>query len=265
MSGERRKESAMNIPQFDLTDRTAVVTGGAQGIGKGICLALARAGANIVVADLNLDGADGIAREVEALGRKSLAIATDVCNSEQVEAMVQKTVEVFGAIDILVNNAGGPKHMVPIMEMTESDWDDTVDVNLKSVFLCSQAAARRMTERKKGNIVNIASVSAFVAFPLCVPYGASKAGVINFTQSMGHILGPHNIRVNAVAPGSIDTGSRKSFFEQHPELEHFHPESVPLRRLGTAEDVAWAVLFLASDASAYVNGQVISIDGGSPR
>jgi NAD(P)-dependent dehydrogenase (short-subunit alcohol dehydrogenase family) len=265
MSSENKKEPAMNIPQFDLTDRTAIVTGGGQGIGKGICLALAEVGANIIVADMNFKGAEETAREVEALGRKSLAIETDVCNGAQVEAMAQRAMEVFGAIDILVNNAGGPKHMVPIMEMTEAAWDDVVDTNLKSTFLCSRAAARRMIERNKGSIINIASVSAFVAFPLCVPYGASKAGVINFTQSMGHILGSHNIRVNAVAPGSINTGSRKRFFEQHPELEHFHPETVPLGRLGTAEDVAWVVVFLASDASAYVNGQVITIDGGSPR
>jgi len=121
-----------------------------------------------------------------------------------------------------------------------------------------------MIERKRGNIINIASISAYVAYPLCAPYGASKAGVVNFTQTMASILGPQNIRVNAVAPGSIATESRTTFFALHPELEHFRPEMVPLKRLGTAEDVAWVVVFLASDASAYVNGQVITIDGG-PR
>jgi 3-oxoacyl-[acyl-carrier protein] reductase len=255
----------MNIAQFDLTGRTAIVTGGGQGIGKAICLALAQAGSNIVVADLNRDIAESTAREVEALGRKSLAIQADVCSREQAEAMVRQTIEGFGGLDILVNNAGGPKHSVPAMEMSESAWDDVVDINLKSVFLCTQAAARPMIAKKSGNIINIASISAFVAYPLCVPYGASKAGVVNFTRSMASILGPHNIRVNAVAPGSIATEGRTAFFAQHPELEHFRPESVPLQRVGTPEDVAGAVVFLASEASAYVTGHVINVDGGSAK
>ncbi len=254
----------MNISQFDLTDRTAVVTGGGQGIGKAICLALAQAGADVVIADIDGDKAESTARETEELGRKSFAIQTDVCNRNQIEAMTGQILDKFGKVDILVNNAGGPKHSVPVMEMSETDWDEVIGVNLKSVFLCSQVVAKSMMKRKKGNIINIASISAFVAYPLCAPYGASKAGVVNLTQTMANILGPHNIRVNAVAPGSISTESRTAFFALHPELEHFRPEMVPLRRLGTPQDVAWVVVFLASDSSAYVNGQVITIDGG-PR
>ncbi len=227
----------MNISQFDLTDRTSIVTGGGQGIGKAICLALSQAGSDVVVVDVNGDRAEDTTREVKELGRKSFAIQADVCNRSQVEAMAHETLDKFGKIDVLVNNAGGPKHSVAVMEMSETDWDEVVEVNLKSVFLCSQVVAKSMMERKKGNIINIASISAFVAYPLCAPYGASKAGVINFTRTMANVLGPHNIRVNAVAPGSISTESRTAFFALHPELEHFRPEMVPLRRLGTPEDV----------------------------
>jgi 3-oxoacyl-[acyl-carrier protein] reductase len=254
-----------NISQFDLTDRTAIVTGGGQGIGKGICLALAQAGANIVVVDLNHSTAEATAREIEALGRKALAIRADVRNREQIEAMVRQAVEVFGNIDILVNNAGGigPEHFVAAMEISELTWDDVINNNLKSVFLCSQAVAKSMIEQKKGTIVNIASVAAFVGHPFCVPYGVSKAGVVNLTQTMANILGPHNIRVNAVAPGSISTETREVIYALHPELARLRQEAIPLGRQGTIEEVAWVVAFLASDASAYISGQVIRIDGAA--
>jgi len=254
----------MDLSRFDLTDKTAIVTGGGQGIGKAICLALAQAGSDVIVVDTNFDRAVNTAREAEKIGKKSFAMQTDVCNCSQVERMALQTLDRFGKIDVLVNNAGGPKHPVPLMEMSETEWDDVIGINLKSVFLCSQVVAKSMIKRNKGNIINIASISAFVAYPLCAPYGASKAGVINLTQTMANILGPYNVRVNAVAPGSISTESRTAFFAVHPELEHFRPEMVPLRRLGIPEDVAWVVIFLASEASAYISGQTITIDGG-PR
>ena len=149
----------MNLPLFDLTGRTAIVTGGGRGIGKGICLALAQAGANVVVANRDKNTGEETVREVEALGRKSLAIQTDVCQRVQVEQMIQKTVESFGTLDILVNNAGGttPATRVPAMEMSEEIWDAMIDLNLKSTFLCSQAAAKVMIPQKRGNIVNISS------------------------------------------------------------------------------------------------------------
>lgn len=257
----------MNIAQFDLTGRTAIVTGGGQGIGKEICLALAQAGANIVVVELNPDTADRTAREVEALGRKSLAIQTDVRRQEQIETMVRQTIGVFGSIDILVNNAGGigPEHFVPAMEMSESTWDDVINRNLKSVFLCSQAVAKSMITQKKGTIVNIASIAAFVGHPLCVPYGVSKSGVVNLTLTMANMLGQYNIRVNAVAPGSVATESREVIFARHPELARLRLEAVPMGRLGTTEDVAWVVVFLVSDASSYVSGQVVRIDGAASK
>lgn len=251
----------MNLPLFDLTGRTAIVTGGGRGIGKGICLALAQAGANIVVANRDKTTAEETVREVQALGRKSLDVQTDVCQRVQVENMIQKTVEAFGTLDILVNNAGGttPATRVPAMEMSEEIWDAMVDLNLKSTFLCCQAAAKVMIPKKKGNIVNISSWYAFMPSLICLPYGAAKAGVNNLTQSLAHILAPYNIRVNAIAPGVVPTGPGDL------ELRERRRKAAPLGRLGTPEDVAWAVVYLVSDAASYVTGQVLSVDGAMPK
>jgi 3-oxoacyl-[acyl-carrier protein] reductase len=255
----------MNLSKFDLTDRTAIVTGGGQGIGKGICLALAQAGANIAVAEIDPATARATAREVEALGRKSVAIPTDVSSHDQVGAMVRQTVEAFGSIDILVNNAGGGITAHATLEMSEDAWDSVVDLNLKSVFLCCQAVARVMIGQKKGNIVNIASMAGLGPYATGMHYGAAKAGVINMTQSLAVMLGPHNIRVNAVAPGGIVTeSSAKTVYERYPELAERRRKAVPLGRLGKPEDIAWVVVFLASDASGYVDGQVIRVDGALP-
>jgi NAD(P)-dependent dehydrogenase (short-subunit alcohol dehydrogenase family) len=257
----------MEMSQFDLTARTAIVTGGGRGIGKGICLSLAQAGANIVVAELDPATAEATARDVEALGRKSLAVQTDVCSREQVDTMVRKTVEAFGGIDILVNNAGGinPSLMIPVLDISESTWDYVVDLNLKSVFLCCQAASRVMVGQKKGSIVNISSMAGLQPYPSCVPYAAAKAGVINLTQSLAHILGPYNIRVNSVAPGFVVTESGRELMAKYPELMELRRKTIPLGRLGAPGDIGWAVVFLASDASSYVTGQIMSVDGAMPR
>ncbi len=250
----------MNLSKFDLTGRVAIVTGGGSGIGKGICLALAQAGATIVVANRNSVTANSTVQEIQAMGGKSLAIPTDVNSHSQIDQMVSKTVDAFGTIDILVNNAGGftRDKMVPALSMSEEIWDEVVDLNLKSVFLCSQAAAKVMVQKKKGNIVNISSWYAFMPSPKCLPYGASKAGVNNLTQTMAHILGPYNIRVNAISPGEIPTGPGGELRERRIKM-------APLGRLGSREDIAWAVVFLASDAAAYIDGQVISVDGATPN
>ena len=182
----------MNLPVFDLTGRTAIVTGGGRGIGKGICLALAQAGANIVVANRDTATAAETVREVEALGRKSIAVQTDVCQSAQVENLVKKTVEAFGTLDILVNNAGGTTRemRVPPLQVTEEIWDAAIDLNLKSIFLCSQIAAKVMIRQQKGNIINISSWYAYMPSLVSMPYGAAEAGVNNLTQTMAHVLGP---------------------------------------------------------------------------
>lgn len=257
----------MNHPVFSLADRVAIVTGGGQGIGKGICLALAQAGANVAVADINLSTAKATAEEVQKLGRRAMAIATDVRKRDQVEAMVRQTAQQLGDIDILVNNAGGAevKHMMPAMEMTDETWDAIVELNLKSVFVCTQTIARVMILRRKGNIINIASVAGMIPYTPGIHYGAAKAGVINLTMTMAQILGPHNIRVNALAPGFIVTEmTKKLSYDPRPELAELRRRAIPSGRLGTPEDIGKAVVFLASDASEYVNGQTLRIDGAVP-
>jgi 3-oxoacyl-[acyl-carrier protein] reductase len=257
----------VNLAALDLTGRTAIVTGGGRGIGKGICIALAQAGANIAVAELNPAAAETTAREIQAMGKKSLAIPTDVCSRGQIEQMVCKTVETFGTIDILVNNAGGHPmdKTVPALEMSEDIWDAVVELNLKSVFLCSQAVARVMIPRKKGSIVNLSSIAASMPYPVCIAYGVSKAGVSNLTQTLAHVLAPYNIRVNAVAPGAIMTEGAEELTAKHPEMTERLRSVVPLGHLGTPEDIAQAVVFLASDASAYIAGHVLAVDGAMPK
>lgn len=252
---------------FDLTKRTAVVTGGGKGIGKGICLALAQLGANVVIAGRDIAMISQAAQEIGSRGGQSLAVQTDVCNREQVERLVQRAVEIFGRIDILVNNAGGimSSQMVPALEMSESVWDYVVNLNMKSVFFCCQTAAREMMKQKKGNIINISSISGIQSYPMCVPYGASKAAVNSLTLSLATILGPHNIRVNAVVPGAITSGAGLQLAQEQPELVEQRKQSIPLGRLGSPEDVGWAVAYLASDASDYVTGQLLGVDGAIPK
>jgi len=246
----------MNLDKFDLTGKIAIVTGGGSGIGKSICLSLAQAGTNIVVANRNADTAETTAQEVRAMGNRSLVIPTDVCNRVQVEQMVNKTVEVFGTIDILINNAGGTTRemAIPALDMSEDIWDSVIDLNLKSVFLCSQAVAKVMIQKKRGNIINISSWFAFMPCLPCLPYGSAKAGVNNLTQAFAYILAPYNIRVNAIAPGPTQKGE-----------EELPRKMGPLGRWGTPEDTAWAVVYLASDAAAFVTGQVLPVDGAIPR
>jgi NAD(P)-dependent dehydrogenase (short-subunit alcohol dehydrogenase family) len=257
----------MTKSEFDLSGRTAIVTGGGRGIGKGICLALAQVGANIVVSGRKSAAIETTARELDALGSKSLAIQADVCSQEQVDAMVRQAVDTFGGIDILVNNAGGitPELMIHPLDMNEYTWDHVVDLNLKSVFFCSQAAARVMIGQKKGNIINISSITGLQPYPSCVAYGAAKAGVINMTQSLAHMLGPYNIRVNSVAPGVILSDAGQELMAKYPELAEQRRKAIPLRRLGTPADVGWTVAFLASDASAYITGQLVTVDGAIPK
>ncbi len=251
----------MNASLIDLKGKKAIVTGGGQGIGKSVCLTLARAGADIVVAELNPSTAKSTADEVQALGRKCLALTTDVTKRSQVEQMVQKTVDAFGTVDILVNNAGNgkPEQMSGGLDMTEETWDAIVDLNLKSVFLCVQAASKVMIPKKRGNIINLASIAGTGPYPASIHYAASKAGVINMTQTLSVILGPHNIRINAVAPGFIDTAMTQTLAEEWKEELK---KRIPVGYFGTAQDVAALVAFLASEEARYITGQVIAVDGG---
>jgi len=249
--------------RFDITGKVAIVTGGASGIGRAIALALAESGANVVIADRALDGAEEMAREIESAGGKAIATKTDVTDSKEVEQMVQRTIEKFGKIDILINNAGIIARS-SVMDMKEEELDRTFEINLKGVVLCSQAAARHMIEQKSGKIVNMGSSLSSRA-SVCnlsgggADYCASKAAVQAFTRTLAMELGPYGINVNAVAPGTTNTPMHEGLWEM---ATIYFQNSVPLGRLAEPEDIADVVLFLVTDAARYITGQTIHVNGG---
>ena len=243
---------------MELSGKVALVTGAAQGIGKAIAMLLARNGADVVVSDINLEKAQETANEIEGMGRRSVAIKVNVADLKDVERMVEATVEQFGRIDILVNNAGITRDRL-ILRMTEEDWDAVLDVNLKGTFNCTKAAIRYMSKQKSGKIVSIASVSGEMGNPGQANYAASKAGVIGFTKTIAREFAGRGINVNAIAPGYIQTPMTDAVPEKtKEELKRM----IPMERLGKPEDVAQAVLFLVSENSSYITGQVLNVNGG---
>lgn len=248
-----------------IAGKVAIVTGSAQGIGRAIALRLAEEGCSVVIADLNLDAAQATAAEAADLGKhagaQSLAVQVDVASRPSVEAMLAQTVAAWGRVDVLVNNAGIFGN-ARFEEMTDEQWKRMLDVNLYSVFLVSQVVVRRwLAHRTPGVIVNLASVSGIVAFTDSSHYAAAKMGVIGLTRCLAMEMGPHDIRVNGVAPGIIATAMTRHSLET-PELSGDWLRRIPQRRYGTPEDVAGVVAFLASDDAAYVNGEIVFIDGG---
>jgi len=241
-----------------LDGKVALVTGGAQGIGRAIALLLAREGARVAISDINLEKARETCREIEALGKEALAVGGSVADARAAEAMVEKTVEAFGGLDILVNNAGITRDGV-LLRMKEEDWDLVFSVNLKGAFHCTKAALRPFLKQKGGKVVNIASVTGQMGNAGQANYAASKAGVIGFTKSIAREYANRNIQVNAVAPGFIDTAMSQAIPQRDRE---FLIKQIPMERLGTPEDVAEAVLFLCSPAANYVTGQVLNVNGG---
>jgi len=247
----------MNLDMFSLKGKVAIVTGAGRGIGKAIALGLADAGADLVVAARTTEEVEATAEEIHKKGVKAIAFTADVRFKEQVDKMVAETVQEFGRIDVLVNNAGG-MFAVPTMEMSEKQWDVIVSENLKSVFLCSQAAGIIMMTQKSGSIINMASIVGIVAQPLNAAYAASKAGIISLTKTMATDLAEYNIRVNGIAPGLIITPGTEWLYKKFEGII----SDIPLGRGGRPEDMAGAVIYLASDASLYVTGETIVIDGG---
>lgn len=235
--------------------RTAIVTGSARGIGKGIAIVLAKEGYNVVVADMKQADCDTTAKELAKLGAKAIGVTCDVANPAAVEALFKQTVEKFGGLNVLVNNAG-IYPFVPFANMTEADWDKVLTVNLKSMFLCSKAAAKVLPAG--GRIVNVSSIASVVGFEGLVHYCASKGGVNGFTRALALELAHQHITVNAVAPGAINTPGAASSEEQMKQTIGL----IPLARMGEPEDIANAVAFLASDKASYITGQVIVVDGG---
>ncbi len=239
--------------------KIALVTGGSRGIGKEIALALAKEGINIAISyGNNAISAKAVLEELKSLGVEAIAVKADVSISEEVTNLIKKVESELGTIDILVNNAGITKDNL-LIRMTEEDWDSVMDVNLKGVFLCTKAVSRAMMKKRYGKIVNITSVVGITGNAGQGNYSASKAGVIGFTKSMAKELASRGIRVNAVAPGFIQTDMTDVLKD---EIKAEMLKLIPLNTMGNPEDIANLVVFLASEKSDYITGQIIKIDGG---
>ena len=243
---------------MNLSGKIALVTGAAQGIGRDIALSLAADGADVAICDVNLDAAQKTASDIEATGRKSLAIKTNVAASPEVTAMIDQVIEKFGRIDILVNNAGITRDGL-ILRMKDEDWDLVMSINLKGAFLCTKTALKYMTKQRSGTIINIASIVGAMGNAGQANYVASKAGLIGLTKTIAREYANRNVTANAVAPGFIDTAMTQALTEQ---VRADLAKQIPLGRLGSSEDVANAVRFLASPAASYITGQVIHVNGG---
>lgn len=243
-----------------LVDKVAVVTGAAQGIGKAIAETLARCGADLVIADIQMDKAESVAQEIAAnTGRRAIAVRVDVTDHGSAKAMIDRAIAEFGQVDILVNNAGTTRDKL-LMQMKESEWDTVLNVNLKSVYNCCRAVIRPMLRaRKGGRIINISSVSGLAGQAGQTNYSASKAGIIGFTMSLAKEVGPRQITVNAIAPGYIPTLLTDDLPE---ELKQTILQMTPLGRFGRPEDIAHTVAFLASEEAAYITGVTLRVDGG---
>jgi 3-oxoacyl-[acyl-carrier protein] reductase len=241
-----------------LNGKIALVTGAAQGIGRDIALGLAADGADVAICDVNLEAAQKTAADIEAKGRKSLALKANVAASADVTAMIDQVVEKFGRIDILVNNAGITRDGL-IIRMKDDDWDLVLAINLKGAFLCTKSALKYMTKQRSGTIINIASIVGAMGNAGQANYVASKAGLIGLTKTIAREYSNRNVTANAVAPGFIDTAMTQALTEQ---VRADLAKQIPLGRLGSSEDVANAVRFLASPSAAYITGQVIHVNGG---
>ena len=248
---------------MDLKGKIAIITGARRGMGRSHALKLAEAGAKVVVSDISLEECQKVVEEIKKAGGEGLAVKCDVTKKEEVEEMVKKTVKKWGRVDILVNNAGIAQ-FVPFLEMTEEDWDRTLDINLKGYFLCAQAVAKEMVKQKSGVIINIASIAmgqVGIGFPTLAHYCASKGGIVGMTEALALELAPYNIRVNAISPGAIETPMIDPL-KADPKMMEGLLARIPLHRVGRPEEVSNLVLFLASDASSYMTGSTIVIDGG---
>lgn len=244
-----------------LSGKVAIVTGSSRGIGKAIALRFAKEGAFVVINSRKMESAKAVAEEFKNLGYNTVPIACDVSKSEEVKAMVDETVKKFGRIDILVNNAG-VVDFVSFLDLTEEQWDRLMDIDLKGVYLCSQAVAKQMVKQGTGGkIINIASIAGFICFPELVHYCAAKAGVIQLTKGMSVDLAKHKINVNCIGPGVIETDMTKDLL-QTPEGREWLLTRIPWGRFGKPKDVAGAALFLASGEADYITGTTLFVDGG---
>ena len=244
---------------MSLAGKSAVVTGASRGIGQAIAVELGRRGAKVVVNYAkDAGGANATVQKIQAAGGEAKAIQADVADFKAAEGLIKTAVEAHGGLDILVNNAGTTRDMV-IMLMPEADWDVVIQTNLKSAYNCSKAAVKTMLRKRYGRIINITSVSGIAGNAGQTNYSASKAGLIGLTKALAREVAARNITVNAVAPGFVPTALTNDL---PAALKDASLKAIPLGRWGTADDVAYAVAFLASDEAAYITGQVLSVDGG---
>jgi len=252
----------MTIPSFSLEGKMAIVTGGRRGIGKTIALAFAEAGADVAICDQVLEDGEleAAAEEIQRLGRRSLAIKADITQKTDIDNMVQRMMDEFGFIDILVNNAA-MTISAPLLDLREDGWDRVIDTDLKGYYLCCQAVGKKMVERKKGNIINMASSAALKAIEKNGIYCIAKIGVVMLTRVLALELASYNIRVNAIAPTWVKTKFSQRFWSTPEALKQLEAQ-IPLGRLAETGDIIGPALFLASDASSYITGHTIVTDGG---
>lgn len=247
---------------FDMNGKVAIVTGGSSGIGRATAEMLAANGARVAINfHRNNAGAESARAEIVSRGGQAIAVQADVTRANEVQSLVEQTVAEFGPVDILVNNAGSLVERLKILELNEERWDEVIDLNLKTAFLCSRAVAASMMERKTGAIINVSSIAGRTGGALgSIHYSAAKGGLITFTKGLAKELAPFGVRVNAVSPGVIDTRFHEEF--SSPEMMRGYVAAIPLGRVGTPHEVAKVICFLASDAASYLAGETIEINGG---
>ena len=247
---------------FDLNGKVAIVTGASSGIGRAAAEALAANGARVAINfHRNQAGAEAARTEIVSGGSSAIVVQADVTRASEVQSLVEQTVAEFGPIDILVNNAGSLVERLKILELTEERWDEVIDLNLKSAFLCCRAVAGSMMERQTGAIINVSSIAGRNGGALgSIHYSAAKGGLITFTKGLAKELAPFGVRVNAVSPGVIDTPYHEQF--SSPEMMKTYAGMIPLGRIGTPAEVGKVICFLASDAASYLAGETIEINGG---
>jgi gluconate 5-dehydrogenase len=250
----------MTTPLFDLTGQVALVTGTSRGLGQYFAMALAKAGADLVLTSRKRESLSGFEAEIKALGRRALALELDVRSQESIQKMAADAEAAFGQIHILVNNAGCNIRK-PALDVTWGDWNQILDTNLRGTFFVAQAVARRMIAKHYGRIINIGSVTSVFGYAGLAPYGASRGGVRQLTMSLADDWGKHGVTVNCLAPGWFRTEQNKALYEDKEWVEYL-VERIPVKRPGQPHDLDGAIVFLASEASRYVTGQTLLVDGG---